>query len=153
MPHVAGRAAKVITGLACTKKEISQGLNLSPDRISVIPYGVSEDFQPAGNDIKDATLRSFDIDRPYMLAVGTIEPRKNIEILVQAYRQLCMRMPDAPLLIFCGAELENFEPVDKSATAHLRLYILVQTCLCQPASMRAMGCCSWKQWHAARRCF
>jgi glycosyltransferase involved in cell wall biosynthesis len=75
------RAAHVITPSDYTKQDVVQAFGLSPDRIAVIPEGVGEQFTPhvgAPRPIAGA----------YLLFVGTIEPRKNLPILLRAYARL-----------------------------------------------------------------
>jgi glycosyltransferase involved in cell wall biosynthesis len=48
---------------------------------------------PAAN--RDEVLRKLGIDRPYLLHHGTIQPRKNLERLIAAYRLMLARTPDA----------------------------------------------------------
>lgn len=57
-------------------------LGLDPDRIEVIYPGVSENYFNA------ARQPSQRFPRPYVLFVGTIEPRKNVDLLLDAYAQL-----------------------------------------------------------------
>jgi glycosyltransferase involved in cell wall biosynthesis len=54
-----------------------------PDRVRVIPLGIGEEFRPP----PDGTPRP---DRPYVLFVGTLEPRKNVEAVVESYRRLVL---------------------------------------------------------------
>jgi glycosyltransferase involved in cell wall biosynthesis len=67
-------------------------LELMPDipseRIHVIPAGVGEEFHlQALNDVQRAKSR-LRLDWPYILYVGTIEPRKNLQRLVESYERL-----------------------------------------------------------------
>jgi alpha-1,3-rhamnosyl/mannosyltransferase len=72
-----------------TQQEI---LNLmpevSPERIRVITPGISEEFRPEALSKVQAELRRLGALWPYILYVGTIEPRKNLQRLVETYRQL-----------------------------------------------------------------
>jgi alpha-1,3-rhamnosyl/mannosyltransferase len=55
--------------------------DVPPDRVRVIVPGVGEEFRPApdGRPVRP---------RPYVLFVGTLEPRKSVETLAASYRQL-----------------------------------------------------------------
>lgn len=98
------RADKIITISEFSKDEIVRYLNINPDKISVVPCGVDLDyFRP----IKDKSLiegvkKKYKILNDYFLYLGTLEPRKNIERLIDAYNQLKRRYPDAPKLILAG---------------------------------------------------
>jgi glycosyltransferase involved in cell wall biosynthesis len=67
-------------------------LDLMPEvpqeRIQVIPLGVGEEFQPRAPDDVQHTRKRLQLPWPYILYVGTIEPRKNLPCLVESYQQL-----------------------------------------------------------------
>jgi glycosyltransferase involved in cell wall biosynthesis len=56
------------------------------DRMRLIPLGVEP--VPVTEDERAQVRRRYALDRPYLLWVGTIEPRKNLVTLVEAYRRL-----------------------------------------------------------------
>ena len=68
-------------------------LGLDPNRIEVIYPGIDERFVTA------APLRR---DKPYVLFVGTIEPRKNIDALLDAWLELPISMREAHDLLIAG---------------------------------------------------
>lgn len=57
-----------------------------PARLRVIPLGV--DAPPANDQEVDAVRQKHELDRPYILWTGTIEPRKNLPRLLEAFRSL-----------------------------------------------------------------
>lgn len=89
LPHVeesAARAAAVITVSEFSKSEIVSLLGLSPDRVHVVYPGVSPSFEERGFDPEASAIRAkYGLSNPYALCVGTIEPRKNLPILLRAY--------------------------------------------------------------------
>jgi alpha-1,3-rhamnosyl/mannosyltransferase len=58
------------------------------DRLFPVHSGVSEIFRPPPAEQLRAVLARFGLDRPYLLSVGTIEPRKNLPFLVEVFEQL-----------------------------------------------------------------
>lgn len=56
------------------------------DRLRVVPWGV--DVAPATAAAREAVRRDHGLNRPYILWVGTAEPRKNLPGLLRAYRAL-----------------------------------------------------------------
>jgi len=54
---------------------------VAPDRLRAIPLGIGEEFRPPPAGAPRP-------DRPYVLFVGTLEPRKNVAAVVESYRQL-----------------------------------------------------------------
>jgi glycosyltransferase involved in cell wall biosynthesis len=95
----------VITGSQATKTDIVTYLNIEPDRIEVVPYGVSPAFHPVTD-----RQRLIDALEPlglepdaYILHVGTLEPRKNLVRLLKAYHKVRQSDGDAvPKLALVG---------------------------------------------------
>lgn len=83
--RTAAAADLVITGTNAAADEIAANTPIARDRITVTPYGV-ETAPPDAATVNE-TRRKFGIDRPYVLWVGTLEPRKNVGTLVAGFRQ------------------------------------------------------------------
>ncbi len=78
-------------------REIRAELGLDVDRIHTIPIGIGDSVdgdQQRGQQMVEG--------RPYILAIGTIEPRKNFPILVQSLAALSGEFPDLVLAIAGG---------------------------------------------------
>jgi glycosyltransferase involved in cell wall biosynthesis len=75
LPRVARGADAIIVGSEFSRDEVAQLLGVPPDRVRVIPYGVGPPFTPAGPAA----------DGDYVLAVSTLEPRKNLGRLVDGF--------------------------------------------------------------------
>jgi glycosyltransferase involved in cell wall biosynthesis len=58
----------------------------SPDRLRVVPWGV--DPTPADPAAREAVRRRFGLERPFVLWAGTVEPRKNLPLLLDAFERL-----------------------------------------------------------------
>ena len=54
----------------------------------VVSPGASEEFTPQARDKVEACLTKYRLKTPYLLAVGTLEPRKNFELLVESFLQM-----------------------------------------------------------------
>ncbi len=55
---------------------------------AVVQPGVSEEFTPQPGDKVEACLNKYRLKTPYLLAVGTREPRKNFELLVETFLKM-----------------------------------------------------------------
>jgi len=79
--HAAHRADRVLCGSSATKGELEARLGIAGGKIEVMPYGVSQAFFEGGQAVPAG-------DPPYLLFVGTFEPRKGIEVLWRALGDL-----------------------------------------------------------------
>lgn len=98
------RADKIIVISEFTRMELQKYLSVPEDKIEVIPLGVDRSrFHPfySGREIEDAKAR-YGIASAYLLYIGTIEPRKNIERLLRAYALLKMKTKQVPELVLAG---------------------------------------------------
>ena len=77
VPRVVRAAARVITISEFTKGELVELLHVPEERIRVIPLASGDEFHPSGAAA----------DGDYVLAVGTLEPRKNLERLADGVRR------------------------------------------------------------------
>ena len=88
VPRVVRAARRVIAVSEFTASEVERLLSVSRDRIRVVPNGVDAAFTPDGPSA----------DGDYVLAVGTLEPRKNLARVVDAAGRLGveLRIAGAP---------------------------------------------------------
>jgi glycosyltransferase involved in cell wall biosynthesis len=77
VPRVLAAARRVIAVSEFTRRELVELLRVPNEKIRVVPNGVDDEFTPDGPAA----------DGDYVLAVGTLEPRKNLTRLVEAARQ------------------------------------------------------------------
>ncbi len=99
----ADRAAYLVCVSEATRRELLRGYPETSPRVRVVPNGVDPDFAlspggPAPQDVR----RRFTGGRPYILYLGTLEPRKNVEALVAACERLWARRRSRPDLVLAG---------------------------------------------------
>jgi glycosyltransferase involved in cell wall biosynthesis len=80
----------IFANSAYTRDDAVRTLGLDPARVVVAHPGVDERFDAAGP--------AADLGQPYVLALGTLEPRKNLGALLEAKR----RHPDLPQVVLVG---------------------------------------------------
>lgn len=89
------QADAVITPSHVVREEVLQTFVLAPESVFAIPEAVgSEFFNSADQTAVTETLAKYGIRSPYLLTVGTLEPRKNLPTLVRAFNRL--KQSDVP---------------------------------------------------------
>jgi glycosyltransferase involved in cell wall biosynthesis len=99
----ARRAARVIAVSESTRQDVIRLCGVPGERVVTVPNGVSATFSPASNAEVGAFRQRKGLPDRFILFVGTLEPRKNLDRLVDAYaflRQAGERIP--PLIIAGG---------------------------------------------------
>lgn len=80
------RADMIISNSAFTTSELISHAGIPADKIVTIDIPVdSASFSPSLNRGPDRLAQRYQITKPYILSLGTLEPRKNLTTLVQAY--------------------------------------------------------------------
>ena len=102
MPIMARRASMIIAPSEWTKKEIVKYLRTRPEKIRVIYEAARDAMKPVLPGQSEGVLEKYQVRRPYLLYVGTIEPRKNLLTLIRAYDELLRTTAHRPQLVLCG---------------------------------------------------
>ena len=111
MPEAVRVADRVITISANTAKDILSEMPYAEGKLSQILLGVSN-LAPAG---EFSSLKVIGLDAPYFLFVGTLEPRKNLAGLIEAYSRLPEELKNCALLAIVGGK--GWGGVDVAAVA------------------------------------
>jgi glycosyltransferase involved in cell wall biosynthesis len=86
LPAIARRARLLVTVSEFSRGELVDVLGADPARVTVVPDGVDERFNPSADP--GPVRAAHQLDRPYVLAVGTRVARKNLAALAGAARRL-----------------------------------------------------------------
>jgi glycosyltransferase involved in cell wall biosynthesis len=100
MPQAVRIADKVITVSNHTANDVLKEMPYAEGKIFPISLGVSN-FKLAS---KLSSLESIGVDAPYFLFVGTLEPRKNLVGLIEAYSKLPIDVRNSALLVIVGGK-------------------------------------------------
>ena len=84
-------ARRVLCVSATTGRDLADRLGVAPERIDVTRLGT--DLRPAGEAEVAALRRRLGLDGPYLLGLGTVEPRKDLPTLVRAFAALAAELP------------------------------------------------------------
>lgn len=100
LASAAARAAHFIAVSESTARDLITFARVAPERVSVIPLGVSPIFTPDGPPLaSDAFDHAEQLSEGYILHTGGLHPRKNLERLLEAYAGLSAEMSLPPLAI------------------------------------------------------
>lgn len=115
-------ARRVIAISRATKDDLVSHYGADPARVSVVHHGLGTAFRPARDPGVPAR---HGLREPYFLYVGTVQPRKNLERLIEAYAALGSllagetaageRRPAAPLLAIAGRRGWLTEAIERRA--------------------------------------
>ncbi len=94
-PLSAKKACRIITISQFSKTEIATIYKLSPEKITVIYPGINTDQFHAKIPLNKQVLvkNKFGISGKYLLYVGTLQPRKNLNRLIEAFKVLLLEEP------------------------------------------------------------
>lgn len=95
-------ASRVVTGTDVVAGEIAAAFPRARTKLEVVPHGVDPVFSPASADEIRAIRARLGAESGYLVAVGTLEPRKNLGLLLEAWEMLDdepERPPPALLLV------------------------------------------------------
>jgi len=98
-----GICTMVITHSEAIRRAAIAHFQLPPDRVVAVPLAASPNFRPVRGPSAAGTM-------PYFLYVGTLEPRKNVAALIEAWRHV--RRTRNVDLVLAGRVREDFPPPD-----------------------------------------
>ncbi|MCH5203862.1 MAG: glycosyltransferase family 4 protein, partial [Oscillospiraceae bacterium] len=107
------RSDKIITISEFSKSRIIHHFGVSEDKISVVCCGIdrSRYSSERSKEKADECLKRLGIYEKYILYLGTLEPRKNITGLADAYKILSDTLPDCPVLVIAGGKGWLYESI------------------------------------------
>ena len=106
------RSDHILTVSEFTKRELQQLLNIPEEKISVIPNAAV--FSENAADFGDVS-KKYGFDGPYILYVGTVEPRKNLVRLLHAFEQLKTERNIPHCLVLAGGNGWNNADIYQAA--------------------------------------
>ena len=104
--QTARRAARIVTISEFSRRRIARAFGIEEEEIVVTPLAAQEHLRPANRAQAAHHVRQrFGLDRPFLLTVGDLQPRKNQLGLIRAFRELLAGEPQLPhALVLAGKE-------------------------------------------------
>ncbi len=109
------RATRVIAVSDATRNDIIRLYGCDPARVTTVPNGVGPEFAPLPEAQVAAFRRERGLPDPFILFLGTLQPRKNLETLLRAYARVAAESGWG--LVVVGATGWSYEPIFATAEA------------------------------------
>lgn len=103
VPASVRRADIVLADSECTRADVIELLNVNPDRVEVVYPGVEQRFRHE-RDVRvlRAVRMRYALPERFVLGLGTLQPRKNLERLIEAYGRLHGEVGSQIKLVIAG---------------------------------------------------
>jgi len=112
VPRSVRRADLILADSENTQRDVVELLGVPEGRVRVIYPGVEARFRPIANETALAAVRArYGLERPFILGLGTLEPRKNWSGLIEAYGRLLERRRVPHDLVIVGGKGWLYEPI------------------------------------------
>jgi glycosyltransferase involved in cell wall biosynthesis len=115
VPHSVARAQHILADSYSTQQDLEALLGVPPAKISVVGAGVEPRFRPVTDARVLAEVRQkYSLPERFILSLGTLEPRKNFEGLIEAFNRLPTDLAELHLVI-AGGKGWLYEPIFAAA--------------------------------------
>lgn len=105
VPKLTRSVSRIITISEFTKQRIIDLFDIDENKIALIPNGVGKHFTPQSVENIDHAVKQLNIPTAhYILSLGSIEPRKNLNRLLAAWEHIQDKIPTDIWLVIAGAE-------------------------------------------------
>lgn len=95
--HGLARAERIITVSEATRGDLCRLLGLPSDRIEIVPNAIDELFlRQDSEEDRRLALERYQVDYPFLLYVGNIQPQKNLPRLVEAFAVVAAELDQHP---------------------------------------------------------
>lgn len=101
-PRYAHRAARILTVSEYSRQDLIQQYHLPADKVEVVYNGAGSHFQPVSQIQQQRVREKYTGGAPYFLFVGTLQPRKNVASLLQAFDRFRAELDGPVKLVLAG---------------------------------------------------
>ncbi|MCD6291639.1 MAG: glycosyltransferase family 4 protein [Anaerolineae bacterium] len=112
VPQAVRRARHILADSESTRRDLIDLLGVSPEKISVVPAGISPDFRRVVDEARLNPVRiRYGLPQHFILSLGRLEPRKNFVRLIQAYAHLRKHLAPPHHLVIAGGRGWLYEEI------------------------------------------
>ncbi len=103
VPRSLRRAGLILADSASTRQDIVDLLAMPAEKIVVVPAGVGPEYRPIDDQgLLDSVRRRYGLPQRFVLHVGTLEPRKNLARLIEAFAAIASQHAHSCLVLVGG---------------------------------------------------
>jgi glycosyltransferase involved in cell wall biosynthesis len=103
VPLMTRAADAVITPTESVRREVCEHLGVAPSKVFAVAEAARECFKPMGFGETEGVRRRLGVGPEFLLAVGTVEPRKNLRTALRAFEEVLRARPSSDLqLVVAG---------------------------------------------------
>ncbi|MFA4846448.1 MAG: glycosyltransferase, partial [Patescibacteria group bacterium] len=114
MPFSYRFADHIIAVSEYTKRDMVEHLQIDPSKITAIPSAADDRFGPiTDRSVLDPVTKKFNTGTEFLLHVGTINPRKNLEFLVRVFAKVRSKLDQSIKLVITGKKGWYYESLFK----------------------------------------
>ena len=129
VPMSTHRSKHIIADSNNTKLDLVRMMGISSNKVSVIPLGAPDEFNPKPQKQDPEAIDRYGVVRPFILYVGTLEPRKNLINLIRSFDRLAKTRADVHLVLagrrgwMAQAIFDELERLDLLGMVHITGYV------------------------------
>ena len=102
LPLMARKARLIITPSELVRNEVCEHLRIAPEKVFATPLAPRSSFTPMPAEETAETRKRLGIEDEFLLFVGTIEPRKNLSTLLNAFAEVLQTTDHRLQLVIAG---------------------------------------------------
>lgn len=123
VPRSVRRAGHIVVNSQATRDDVAEYYSIPLDKITPVTFGVDPVFRPSASSRTEVLTRFPQLQRPYILAVGTVQPRKNYVRLIDALKIVRAAGQDVDLAIAGGKGWLDGDILAAAAQAGVREHV------------------------------
>lgn len=113
-PHSCRKAQGLLTCSSYDARQIEKHFGIPLERIKVTPYAADEKFKPASDPSDlDSFRRKYPLPRRYFLSMGIIIKRRNVDVVMSAFKRIRRDFPDVGLVVIGRNSTMPFVDIEK----------------------------------------